>query len=462
LKNLRFITYAGLFLLLTAHGMMGQKKKANPHTPETRILFIFDGSQSMMGSWEGSRKIHIARDYLIRLVDSLKQQDHLQMALRVYGHQHEVPPQNCNDTRLEVPFSDNNASSIKQTLRYIRPKGTTPIARSLARARKDFPDGDNCRNVIILITDGKEACDGDPCAVSKKLQMEGIILKPFIIGIGVDPSFHESFECAGDFHNAPNKNRFKNSLDVVITQALNTTTAQVNLLDTRGRPTETNVAMTFYNHLSSKARYNYMHTLNHKGYPDTLTLDPLISYDLVVHTLPPVKKDSIVLSPGKHNIIGLDAPQGMLRLTSPGTNQYRELKFLVRRHDKAKTLNVQKFRETQKYLTGQYDLEVLTLPRTYINGVEIKQSHTTTVEIPKPGIVNVLLPSNGYGSLFKKERSGKWTRIYNFHSDKKRESLILQPGNYEIVFRPKSMKKSMYTIKKSFHIQSGSSTTITL
>ena len=462
MKNLRIITYAGLLLLLTVHGVMAQNSKANPQRPKTRILFIFDGSQSMMGPWEGSRKIRIARDYLIQLVDSLKHQDHLQMALRVYGHQHPVPPQNCNDTRLEVPFADDNASKIKQTLRYIRPKGTTPIARSLAKAKSDFPDCDNCRNVIILITDGKEACEGDPCAVSKELQKEGIILKPFIIGIGVDPSLRESFECAGDFHNAPSKNRFKNSLDVVITQAMNTTTAQVNLLDTRGRPTETDVAMTFYNHLSGKPRYNYMHTLNHKGHPDTLTLDPLMPYDLVVHTIPPVSKDSIVLSPGKHNIIGLDAPRGMLRLTSPGTNQYRELKFLVRRQGKSKTLNVQKFRETRKYLTGQYDLEVLTLPRTYIQDVEIKQSHTTTVEIPKPGIVNVLLPSNGYGSLFKKEKSGKLTRIYNFHSDKKRESLILQPGNYELVFRPKSMKRSMYTIRKSFHIQSGSSTTITL
>jgi len=462
LKRFRFITYAGLLLLLTGHGVMGQKSGANPQTPETRILFIFDGSQSMKGSWEGSRKILIARDYLIHLVDSLKNQDRLQMALRVYGHQHEVPPQNCNDTRLEVPFSDNNAARIKQTLRHIRPRGTTPIARSLSKAKKDFPPCQNCRNVIILITDGKEACEGDPCAVSKELQKEGIILRPFIIGIGVDPSFHESFECAGDFHNAPNKNRFQNNLDVVITQALNTTTAQVNLLDTHGRPTETNVAMTFYNHLSGKARYNYMHTLNYKGHPDTLTLDPLIPYNLVVHTLPPVSKDSIVLSAGRHNVIGLDAPQGMLRLTSAGTNQYRNLKFLVRRHDQAQTLHVQNFRETQKYLTGQYDLEVLTLPRTYIDNVEIKQSHTTTVEIPKPGIVNVLLPSNGYGSLFKKEKSGKLTRIYNFHSDKQRESLILQPGNYEIIFRSKSMRKSIYTIRKSFHINSGSSTTITL
>ena len=441
---------------------MGQKGQTPQQTPNTRILFIFDASRSMKGPWEGSRKIQIARDYLIQMVDSLKDKDHLQMALRVYGHQHGVPPQNCNDTKLEVPFAEDNASKIKQTLRYLRPKGTTPIARSLAKAKNDFPASSNSRNLVILITDGKEACEGDPCAVSETLQKEGIILRPFIIGIGVDPSFHESFDCAGDFHNAPNKNRFKNNLKVVITQALNTTTAQVNLLDAAGRPTETNQAMTFYNHISGKARYNLMHTLDYKGNPDTLTLDPLVPYDLVVHTIPPVRKDSIVLSPGKHNIIGVDAPQGMLKVISPGTNQYRGLKFLVRRHGKSKTLNVQEFEKTQKYLTGQYDLEVLTLPRKLIQDVKIKQSHTTTVEIPKPGIVNILFPSYGHGSLLEQKKSGELKQIYDFHSHKKRESLILQPGDYQIVFRTKSMRKSMYTITRSFHIKSGSSTTITL
>ena len=462
MKQFKSITYTGILILLTYYATRAQKHEISPQTPETRILFIFDGSQSMLGPWEGSRKITIARDYLSGLVDSLRHIDHVQMALRVYGHRSEVPPQDCNDTRLEVPFGPDNAGKIKQTLKYLRPKGTTPIAQSLARAKGDFPPCENCRHVIILITDGREACEGDPCLVSRELQKEGIILKPFIIGIGIDPSFRETFECAGEYHNVTNKDRLKNTLDIVITEALNTTTAQVNLLDTRGQPTETNVAMTFYNHLSGRVKYNVMHTLDYKGNPDTLTLDPLAPYDLVVHTLPPVRKDSIELASGKHNMIGLEAPQGMLKITSPASSQYRELKCLVRKKNKPEILNVQNINEVEKYLTGAYNLEVLTLPRLKIEDVQIRQSHTTTVEIPKPGILNIMLPSTGYGSLFEEKNSGELTWIYNFRSDKKRESLILQPGNYEIIYRPKSMRKSMYTIRKTFRIKSGSSTTISL
>jgi len=439
----------------------GQKER-NPQVPKSRILFIFDGSQSMNGYWEKERKIKIARDYLIQLVDSLEHIETLEMALRVYGHQFEVPPQNCNDTKLEVPFSKNNGQKIKQKLKYIRPKGTTPIAHSLELAQQDFPDCKQCRNIVILITDGREACEGDPCEVSQKLQKQGIILKPFIIGIGLDPNFKRTFECVGHYYNTPNKDKFKQALNIVITKILNTTTAQVNLLDDYGNPTESNVSMTFYDDLSGKVRYNFIHTLNYMGNPDTLHMDPLPSYNLTVHTQPKVTKENIKLTVGKHNMVGVHTPQGSLQLTCDNNTNYRELKFIVRQNGKKKTLNVQKIEEKEKYLVGKYDLEVLTLPRIILEDVEIEQSHTTKIEIPKPGIANIMVPTKGYGDLFKKEKSGKLTHIYNLNSIDKKKSLVLQPGTYEITYRPKNMKRTMYTTRKTFTIDSGSSTTIRL
>ena len=52
------------------------------------------------------------------------------------------------------------------------------------------------------------------------------------------------------------------------------------------------------------------------------------------------------------------------------------------------------------YLVGQYDIEILTLPRTVIKPNDISQSHTTTIEIPHPGVVNVAIDKQGYGSIF--------------------------------------------------------------
>lgn len=460
---MKFIKSQIIFLLLIVciafNGWSQKPEKIEPTV--NQILFIFDASQSMYGNWESDKKINIARKYLTQLIDSLENVPNVKLALRVYGHQKDIPPQDCSDTKLEVPFKDNNAPEIRQKLKYLIPRGTTPIANSLTLAEGDFPPCSNCRNIIILITDGIEACDGDPCQASMSLQKKGIVLKPFIIGIGIDPNFEKTFECVGQFYNTPNEQKFSEVLEVVITKALNSTTAQVNLLDIYGKPTETDVNITFFDSYSGKVRYNFVHSLNYKGNPDTLIIDPLVTYNLVVQTIPAVTKSDVKLSEGNHNTIGIDAPQGMLTIFSQGMNFYKDLKILVRQAGKSEIINIQTCGQTEKYLVGNYDLEVLSLPRIEVKNVGIDQSSTTKVEIPKPGIANFSLPSAGFASLYQ-ETSDTLKWIYNFEQQNKRPSLILQPGDYRVIYRPKNTKESVYTTKKQFTIKSGSSNSIIL
>lgn len=427
----------------------------------TRILFVFDASQSMAGQWESDTKINIARKFLIGIIDSLENLENVQMALRVYGHQSPVPPQDCNDTKLEVPFDINNAFRIRQKLKFIKPKGTTPIAHSLEMAAEDFSGCDDCRNIIILITDGIEACEGDPCEVSRRLQMQGITLKPFIIGIGMDPEFRKTFECVGYFYNADRERRFKDLLEVVITMALNSTSAQVNLLDEDGYPTETNVNMTFYDEMSGKVRENIVHTLNQKGNPDTFMLDPLTTYKLKINTIPPVIVDTVRVTAGKHTVIGADAPQGFLKFTTSGSQQYRDLRAIVRQSGEMKTLNYQNMNESVKYLIGHYDIEIPTLPRIMLRDVEVDQSSTTTIKIPRPGIATFQNLRPGYGSLYVwRDNDMEW--VTNLSEKKTNQSLVIQPGSYSIVFRAKNSTSSMSTVRKNFDIAPGSSVAIDL
>ena len=420
----------------------------------TRILFIFDASQSMSGTWESDTKINIARNILIDLIDSLQYVNNVEMALRVYGHQSPVPPQDCSDTKLEVAFGPDNASRIRQKLKFITPKGTTPIAHSLSLAPGDFPECENCRNIIILITDGIEACDGDPCAVSIELQKKGIILKPFIIGIGLDPGFHETFDCLGYYFNAQNEDTFKELLGVVISQVLNTTTTQVNLLDARGLPTETNVNMTFYDSFSGKIKYNLVHTLNHKGNPDTLYIDHLVTYRLKVHTMPPIEKDSIQITPGKHTIIAMDAPQGYLQFKTPKGKTYDGIMVTMRESGKMETLVNQEIGIIEKYMVGKYDLEIPIIPRLLINDVEILESHTTTIEIPQPGSITFNGTSNGYGSIYiMTSNDQKW--VYNLNPALRQQTVLLQPGLYRLVFRSAPSKSSSFTVVKNFEVAPG-------
>ncbi len=457
---LMFLTATVFLTALMFTPALQAQKVTTGYKPKSRILFIFDASNSMAGQWEGARKIDIAREILVDMVDSLEQMPNVEMALRIYGHQSPVPPQDCGDTKLEVPFSPNNASRIRQKLRFINPRGTTPIAHSLELAPGDFPPCGNCRNIILLITDGVEACDGDPCEVSLRLQRKGIILRPFVIGIGTDPGFRETFNCIGEYYDAPNKQQFREALKVVITQVLNATSAQVNLLDSKQRPTETDVNVIFYDRFSGVIRYNMIHTINSKGNPDTLSLDHMSTYNVMVQTIPPVRADSIKLVTGRHNTIGIDAPQGYLQVRTSRGKAYDNEKILVKKANDPRTINIQEMGNLGKYIVGAYDLEIPIYPLMIVEDVEILQSHTTTVEIPAPGFITFSAQQPGAGALYQLTPDGDQVWVMNLLENRKNQGFYLQPGSYRVIFRRGDMKSTSFSFVRNFDVDSGSSETI--
>ena len=139
----------------------------------------------MYTKWGDGKSHDIAKVLLSNMLDSLRGQELVEVGLRVYGHQFPKTPQVCNDTRLEVGFGKNKINQIQSTIKNAKTKRTTPISIAIEQGAYDFPQCDNCRNIIILITDGIETCEGDPCDVSRLFQKKKIILKPFVIGIGL-------------------------------------------------------------------------------------------------------------------------------------------------------------------------------------------------------------------------------------------------------------------------------------
>lgn len=449
--------YTTLLVILStiAFAQPAAPKGGIQNLPKTRMLFIYDASNSMFGTWGGQTKMDVARRTLIQLIDSLDKIPNMEMALRVYGHQSPVPPQDCSDSKLEVPFAPSNARLIKQKLNWIEPKGTTPIARSLEMAGSDFPSDETARNIIILITDGIEACDGDPCAVSAELQKRGIMLRPFIIGVGLEGDFLKAFGCVGKVFNATEEKQLKQVLSVAISQALNSTTAQVNLLDSNNKPTETNTTMTFYDKLSGKVKYDFVHTINAKGVPDTLVLDPLLTYRIQVHTIPPVYIENAEMVPGKHTIFAVSAPQGYLMVKRPSGNEYSKLQYIIRKAGSCDILNIQTVDKPDKYICGKYDVDILTLPPITVKNVAVSQSQTTSLSIPQPGMVNLLKSSPGYGGIYQ-DVDNKLKFVTNLDpSNAGTESYLLQPGKYVVVFRPKNANLTGYTIERKFNINSG-------
>jgi len=458
IKTAKYFTI--ILLLFSSLSWAQTAKQIKAEKPlRTRLLFVFDGSQSMYGRWQRQQKIEVARRLLTHFVDSLSRIDNVEMALRTYGDQYPVPPQVCEDSRLLVPFSSGNARKITEALKRIVPKGTTPIAYALQQAANDFPPCDNCRNVVILITDGIEECNGDPCKVSLELQKKGIMLKPFVIGIGKD--FEEAFNCIGTYVEAKGEEDFSKALEAVVSQALNQTTAQVNLLNGRGEPKTTNLVVSFYEQNSGLLKYNFVHTLNGFGVPDTIFLEPRSMYRVVASSIPPVIKDSVEIQKAVHNTIALDVPLGRMVLELEGREKsIAGLQAIIRQQGHTETMHVQYFGVSENYLTGLYQVEVLSLPRMLIDSVKISENHTTLVQIPGPGVVVIKKPSLGYGSI-QREREEGLELIYNLRENINHvESLYLLPGKYRITFRSKFKNSTTSTREVRFEVKTGETVTV--
>ena len=270
----------------------------------------------------------------------------------------------------------------------------------------------------------------------------------------------------GTYYDATDADKFTAIIHNIISNILEPTTLVVNLLDTEtGKPTETDAVMTFYDSSTDNYKYNYYHTITYRGVSDTLSIDPLTNYNLEIQTTPPVEKSNVHLLTDQNNVVNVKTPQGELFLQMQGgvINNYinNKIKCLVKRAGESADINIQNFNTTQKYLTGKYDLDILTLPRTYIKNIDISQSKTTTIQIPSPGMVNLMKPYPAGGGIFIYENN-KLEKIYELHGDQQRENIGLQPGNYVLMYRPKFSKKTSDTVVKIFTIVSGQVNSIKL
>ena len=103
----------------------------------------------------------------------------------------------------------------------------------------------------------------------------------------------------------------------------------------------------------------------------------------------------------------------------------------------------------EKYIVGNYDLEILTLPRIYLNNVSITQSKVNTIDVPSAGKLTVKALDNGDGCILKDTKNVEWVCNLNTTTS---QVYYLQPGDYRIEWRSKSLKGSIYTIEKRFTI----------
>ncbi len=183
--------FHSLYLLLIIFLVVPITTLAN-HPTYPEMMIVLDGSGSMWGKVGSETKIEIARKVLQQVVPSLPQE--VKFGLAAYGHNRKG---DCSDIEIVIPpGSDDKEQLLKKAL-ALQPKGKTPIADTLQQVTELLRTKEN-ETTIVLVSDGEETCNDDPCGAVKQMKESGIKFVLHVVGFDVNDSQQQQLRCLAE------------------------------------------------------------------------------------------------------------------------------------------------------------------------------------------------------------------------------------------------------------------------
>ena len=183
-------------------------------SPERAIL-VLDASGSMWGQIEGTHKITIARDVIGGLLENWDPNVHL--GVTAYGHREKG---NCADIEALTPLGSVDKPSIMAAIETLNPKGKTPLTDAVRQAAEQLRHTEE-RATVILVSDGKETCNADPCAAAAELEASGVDFTVHVVGFDLDAEEKAQLQCiadgtGGQFLNAENASELHEAMAATV------------------------------------------------------------------------------------------------------------------------------------------------------------------------------------------------------------------------------------------------------
>ncbi|MDX1501886.1 MAG: VWA domain-containing protein, partial [Thermoanaerobaculia bacterium] len=161
--------------------------------PSARVVLVLDASGSMWGQIDGRAKIEIARQVIRELLADWDPSVHL--GLTAYGHRREG---DCSDIESLIPPDSVDPERVRAAVEAINPKGKTPLSDAVIHAARELGYEER-RATVILVSDGIETCDRDPCEVARALEEAGADFTTHVIGFDVtEREAQEQLRCLAE------------------------------------------------------------------------------------------------------------------------------------------------------------------------------------------------------------------------------------------------------------------------
>ena len=188
-----------------------------PAMAADRAIIILDASGSMWAQINGKARIDIARETLKDVLAGVP--DTLELGFMAYGHRSKG---DCNDIETLVQPAAGTADAIAAAAAQLNPKGKTPLSASVKMAAEELKYTED-KATVILITDGLETCDADPCALATSLARAGVDFKVDVVGLALSKKEADQVRCIADNTNgqylqADDEDGLKNALTNVVSE----------------------------------------------------------------------------------------------------------------------------------------------------------------------------------------------------------------------------------------------------
>ena len=159
---------------------------------EGKSILILDASGSMWGQIDGRPKLEIAREALGSVLSAIPADTEL--GLMAYGHREKG---SCDDIQLVVPPGTGTAGAITDAANAMKFLGKTPLSEAVRRAATELRATEE-KATVILITDGIETCNADPCALANELEASGVDFTAHVVGFGLTADEGRQVACLAE------------------------------------------------------------------------------------------------------------------------------------------------------------------------------------------------------------------------------------------------------------------------
>jgi Ca-activated chloride channel family protein len=165
---------------------------ATPALTEGRSIIVLDASGSMWGQIDGRAKLEIAREALGQVLTGIPAET--EIGLMAYGHRSKG---DCADIELVVPPAAGTGPAITEAANSMKFLGKTPLSDAVRQAAEQLRYTEEKANVI-LITDGIETCNADPCALGNELEQSGVDFTAHVVGFGLTEEEGRAVACLAE------------------------------------------------------------------------------------------------------------------------------------------------------------------------------------------------------------------------------------------------------------------------